>query len=93
MPTHRYRVRGRVQGVGFRWFAMRAARAEGLAGWVRNLPDGTVEALAAGEEEALSRFRVALASGPPASSVEAVEALAVAAGDSAAIRDGRFEIR
>ena len=89
MSTLRYRVRGRVQGVGFRWFAVRAARAAGLSGWVRNLPDGTVEALAAGDEGAHSRFRAALASGPPAASVEAVES---SEDDGAAIVAGRFDI-
>jgi len=85
----RFRVRGRVQGVGYRWHAVRAARAEGLSGWVRNLPDGTVEALAAGDDTALARFRAALASGSPASSVDAVEEIE---GSAAGLEPGRFEI-
>ena len=46
MIARRVIVRGRVQGVGFRYFAVRAARATGVSGTVRNLPDGTVEAIA-----------------------------------------------
>ena len=49
-------VSGRVQGVGFRFFAQSAAVREGLHGWVRNLPDGRVEISAEGDAEALERF-------------------------------------
>jgi len=69
----RYRVTGRVQGVGFRAFVLRLAAACGVDGWVRNERDGSVGALAAGEAEALARFRAGLASGPPAARVAAVE--------------------
>ena len=89
MRAVRYLVRGRVQGVGFRWFVLHAARAEGLAGWVRNLADGTVEAVASGDAQALARFREALESGPPRSRVEAVEE---SAADGAGLIAGRFEI-
>jgi acylphosphatase len=71
--TIQFIIRGRVQGVGFRFFVLRAARAAGLVGWVRNLPDGSVEALASGDAEALARLREALRRGPPAARVEAVE--------------------
>ena len=54
--ARRYLVSGRVQGVGFRFFADAVAQREGLHGWVRNLPDGRVEALAEGEADALDRF-------------------------------------
>jgi len=47
---------GTVQGVGFRWTAERAATSLNLAGWVKNLPDGTVEVMAEGEEDNLNRF-------------------------------------
>jgi len=87
--TIRFVVRGRVQGVGFRWFVLRVARTEGLAGWVRNLPDGSVELLATGETGALARLRAALRLGPPASRVEAVEELEL---PDATTGDG-FEIR
>jgi acylphosphatase len=89
MRAIRYRVRGRVQGVGFRWYALRAARDAGLSGWVRNLPDGTVEAVAAGEDAALARFRAALESGPPASSVDSVEE-SEAGGEE--LLAGRFQV-
>lgn len=59
-----YRISGRVQGVGFRYFTWDAARREGLTGVVRNMPDGSVEAAAEGEREALDRFEAAISSGP-----------------------------
>ena len=68
-----YRVSGRVQGVGYRAFAADAARAEGLDGWVRNRPDGSVEARAEGDAEALARFEWRLWQGPPMARVEDVE--------------------
>ena len=60
----RYLVEGEVQGVGFRYFAVRRALRIGVSGWVRNLPDGRVEALAEGTEEALAEFEAALRRGP-----------------------------
>ncbi len=69
----RFLVRGHVQGVGFRAFVRRAARAEGLAGWVRNLPDRTVECVARGNIEALDRLRLHLRQGPSGSGVVGVE--------------------
>ncbi len=59
-----YIVSGRVHGVGFRYFVVRQARALGLTGWVRNLPDGTVEAVAAGPEASVSELEAALRQGP-----------------------------
>ncbi len=73
METRRYLVRGRVQGVGFRWFVEAEARTLGLAGWVRNNPDGCVEVLAAGSREQLAALRSRLAQGPRASRVDAVD--------------------
>jgi acylphosphatase len=55
MNARRYIVRGRVQGVGFRWFVDFEARQLGLAGWVRNKPDGTVEVLAMGRRARVPR--------------------------------------
>jgi acylphosphatase len=65
-------VSGRVQGVGFRFFAERAARELGVRGWVRNLPDGSVETVAEGEEDAVSRYLARLKAGPRASRVDEV---------------------
>ena len=65
-------VRGRVQGVGFRWFVREAARAAGLSGWVRNNPDGSVELEAGGPAPALDRLRAAVGSGPAGAAVEQV---------------------
>ena len=62
-------VSGRVQGVGFRYFVQTRARQYGLCGYVRNLPDGGVEALAAGERVQLEAFVQDLQQGPPASRV------------------------
>jgi acylphosphatase len=64
MRAVRIVVTGRVQGVGFRDFVKRRAGELGLAGWVRNRPDGSVEAEAVGREAALLRFVEALRVGP-----------------------------
>ena len=65
-------ITGRVQGVGFRWYAHDAAAREGVDGWVRNLPDGRVEAEIEGELDAVDRVEAALRRGPAASRVEDV---------------------
>lgn len=57
-------VHGRVQGVGFRYFTQGIADDLGLTGWVRNLPDGTVEVFACGPKPALERFMQSLKTGP-----------------------------
>ena len=66
-------VRGRVQGVGFRWFVRERARALGLTGWVRNTPDGAVEVLAVGNDEALHKLRTLLRAGPSGARVSQIE--------------------
>jgi len=66
-------VRGRVQGVGFRAFVEDEARARGLAGWVRNRRDGSVEALFSGPSEKVDAVITALRMGPPAARVDNVE--------------------
>ena len=71
--ARRYVVSGRVQGVGFRYFTQAIAARENLHGWVRNLPDGRVEAAAEGEADAMERFEHALRHGPPGARVEHVE--------------------
>jgi acylphosphatase len=63
-------VRGRVQGVGFRWFVRREARALGLTGRVRNEPDGSVRVEAEGPREDLDRLAEELRAGPPGSRVD-----------------------
>ena len=71
-------VAGRVQGVGFRWFVRSEARRLGLAGWVRNLDDGTVEVRARGIRTHLVALRGALMRGPDASQVTGVSDVAEA---------------
>jgi acylphosphatase len=71
--ARRFVVRGRVQGVGFRWFVEREAHILGVAGWVRNRTDGTVEVLAVGTRDQLSGLRSRLREGPRAARVDDVE--------------------
>jgi acylphosphatase len=71
--TKQLRIAGRVQGVGFRYALQREALARGLAGWVRNRPDGTVEALLQGGEAAVDAVIVWARRGPPAARVHEVE--------------------
>ena len=73
--ARRFIVRGRVQGVGFRWFVEREAHILGIAGWVRNNPDGSVEVLAMGSRDQLSGLRSRLREGPRAARVDDVEEL------------------
>jgi acylphosphatase len=68
-----FRVRGRVQGVGFRWFVEKEAATLGIAGWVRNRADGSVEVLAQGTREQLFALRSKLQQGPRAARVDDVE--------------------
>lgn len=65
-------ISGRVQGVGFRWFAVDAARREGVTGWVRNLADGRVEAHMEGEAESVTRVERALRRGPAGARVDEI---------------------
>ena len=62
--SRRFFVSGLVQGVGYRYFAMRTAQRLGLAGYARNLPDGRVEVYAAGGAAKLAEFRMELERGP-----------------------------
>ncbi len=88
MKTRRYLVSGRVQGVYFRQTARAEACRLGLAGWVRNLADGRVEALARGEASALAAFERWLTQGPPRARVTEVagEDSAPYAGDGFVVR-------
>jgi acylphosphatase len=76
VPSIRLRVRGRVQGVGFRWFVRVHARRLGLAGWVANCPDGTVEVAAAGDQTKLDELARIVRRGPEGADVSAIEELA-----------------
>jgi acylphosphatase len=73
IEARRFFVRGRVQGVGFRWFVEREAHILGVAGWVRNNHDGSVEVLAQGTRDQLSGLHGRLREGPRAARVDAVE--------------------
>ncbi|HCG05004.1 MAG TPA: acylphosphatase [Desulfovibrio sp.] len=73
MTRSRFRVTGRVQGVGFRSWTGRTARALGLAGWVRNMPDGSVELEAEGPDERMDALREALWRGPAFARVTSVD--------------------
>jgi len=73
LTSRRFVISGRVQGVGFRYFVQSAAVRDSIRGWVRNLEDGRVETVAAGEPEAMERFERAIRQGPQASRVDRVE--------------------
>lgn len=80
MTARRYLVRGTVQGVGFRHFVKYTASELGLRGTVRNLDDGSVEVIAAGTEEQLSRLAGHLRMGPRGASVRGVDEREAAVG-------------
>ena len=73
VQARRFLIRGRVQGVGFRWFVEREAHILGIAGWVRNNHDGSVEVLAMGTPEQLTGLRSRLREGPRAARVDGVK--------------------
>ena len=78
-------VIGRVQGVGFRWYARERARSLDLTGWVRNRPDGSVEILASGASSRLEEFKALIREGPRGATVDDTRELATDAegtGDS-----------
>ena len=77
LSLKRWIIRGRVQGVGFRWFVMSEAERLELSGYVRNLPDGSVEVVSRGSDEALATLEQRLKRGPPAARVESVAPLQV----------------
>ena len=71
--ARRYIVKGRVQGVGYRYFAEKVAAQLGVTGWVRNLDDGNVEVYAVGTREQLGDFAGYLAKGPRWADVRGIE--------------------
>ena len=85
-----YLVKGRVQGVGFRWFVHQEAAELGLRGWVRNTDQGHVEIVAAGKPEELAELKDALRKGSRGSRVDAVSEDEMAESEGAKL--GAFEI-
>lgn len=92
MAARRFVVRGRVQGVGFRWFVVREAARLAVSGWTRNLPDGSVEVVAAGEDTALDALCRRLGEGPPSSRVAGVTVTDAPQDEDPETLD-RFEVR
>jgi acylphosphatase len=88
VPAFRYVVKGRVQGVGYRYFVLRQAGALGLTGYTRNRDDGSVEVVAEGGEDALAQLESRLREGPAFSEVSGVEREAIAPRG-----DGGFQVR
>ncbi len=72
LEVKHFLVKGRVQGVGFRWFVHREAAEIGLRGWVKNTDEGHVEVVAAGDGEQLAALEIALHKGSRGSRVDAV---------------------
>lgn len=81
-------IRGRVQGVGFRYFARQRAEAHGISGFVRNLPDGSVEMHAEGPTGAMEAFEADMRRGPSFGRVDDATVVAIKARGL-----GAFEIR
>lgn len=83
-------VRGAVQGVGFRWFARETAQRLGVAGWVRNREDGSVEIAVSGDDDRVEQFAAAMERGPGHASVAGVSRDPLGDGEALA---RPFEIR
>jgi len=90
MRTLRFVVSGRVQGVGYRAFCRYTAQKLGLAGYARNLADGTVETLVSGPADAIDRYRASLLDGPGLSRVDRITATEISVDG---VQPNRFEIR
>lgn len=73
MKTYHITVKGRVQGVGFRYYTLQRAQSLGVRGWVKNRPDGSVEIMVSGQGQALNTFIDAVKEGPSFSRVESVD--------------------
>jgi len=86
-----YLVKGRVQGVGFRWFVQREAAELGLRGWVRNTDDGHVEVLAAGSPDQLEALVQALGHGTRGSRVDKIESHALAESEGDELQSFQIE--
>ena len=88
--TRRYLVSGEVQGVGFRWFVHRHAARLRLSGWAQNLPDGRVEVVASGSDDALAGLEGVLRLGPSRARVTALDITEL---PPAAVGRSGFDIR
>lgn len=77
MIARRFLISGRVQGVGYRFFAQRSSAKHQVRGYVKNLEDGRVEALAEGDAKAVEAFKHDLAAGPAYSKVGEIEELVI----------------
>ena len=73
MPAFRFIVQGRVQGVGYRYFVLQQAEALGVTGFARNRPDGSVEVVAEGSDEALHALEDRLKEGPAFAAVTGLD--------------------
>jgi acylphosphatase len=82
----RLRIHGHVQGVSFRYYARQRAAALGLSGWVRNCPDGTVQAEAQGQEDAVENFVSWAGEGPSLAQVRRVDVEHIPLGDDLTFR-------
>jgi acylphosphatase len=71
--ARKFLIEGDVQGVGYRYFALRAAARHEMLGTVRNLPDGQVEVIAEGAREAMDHFKMELAAGPAYARVTGID--------------------
>ena len=80
-PVRRLVVQGKVQGVGFRWFVRERARRLGVAGWVRNETDGTVQIMVGGPGSLVSRFIGEVKVGPPNAVIESIQDVGFGADD------------
>jgi acylphosphatase len=90
LRAYRWLISGRVQGVGFRWYTLRKAEECGVVGWVRNLPDGRVEAVGKGSSQSVAAFHAALTQGPRLAHVENVDKVDIA---HEAVPDKSFNVR
>jgi acylphosphatase len=95
MERRAYRISGRVQGVGFRYFTRGEARDLGLGGWVCNRADGSVEVRVEGEPRLLADFEARLRQGPPTGEVEQVKRIGIEEPGAANAPESydKFEIR
>lgn len=82
MTARKFIISGSVQGVGYRFFAQRAAARHQVRGYVKNLGDGRVELLAEGEEKSVENFKHDLIAGPTSSKVEYIEETVLEAGNT-----------